>query len=174
MKVIDKYPVQACLVDQTTGIFSKDIPSYSPDKDKQGNFLPKPSNIILVLCPPGFNLPKWDFEKEKWIEGAEKETVGGFYSDLRQRFKHERDKKLSRITHIFSDGREVQVAVRDHKNFQMAIALGKPEEWILKNNETAVLTIAEMEEAVQSGMKQGKAIWDEYKANIKSLKEDSK
>lgn len=80
-----------------------------------------------------------------------------------------RDEKLEKMVHTFPDGRIVQVRPRDLTNYQVNINLGEPDEWILADNTIAMLSVEEMQQAVHSGMLQGKQIWKEYKDKIKEL-----
>ena len=89
--------------------------------------------------------------------------------ELRQQLKATRDTSLQSITHDFLDGRIVQVRPQDLANFQLAIANGVDREWVMADNSVAVLTVSEMQAAMQSGIAQGEAIWDNYIAELKLL-----
>ena len=63
----------------------------------------------------------------------------------------------------------VQVRPQDLANFQLAIANGVSSEWVMADNIVAVLTTSEMQAAMQSGIAQGEAVWDDYIAELKLL-----
>ena len=73
-----------------------------------------------------------------------------------------RDKSLEAMTYTFPDGRVVQVRPQDLSNFQIAIAQGVAQQWVLENNIPAMLTVTEMQTAVADGIAQGKAVWKVY------------
>ena len=87
----------------------------------------------------------------------------------RRQLQADRDAALQKITHDFLDGRSVQVRPQDLANFQLAIANGVAREWVMADNSVAVLTVAEMQAAMQSGIAQGEAVWDAYIAELKLL-----
>ena len=89
--------------------------------------------------------------------------------DVRRQLQASRDTALQATTHDFLDGRIVQVRPQDLANFQLAIANSSPREWVMSNNTVAVLTVSEMQAAMQSGITQGEAIWDNYIAELKLL-----
>ena len=89
--------------------------------------------------------------------------------ELRQQLKATRDTALQATTHDFLDGRIAQVRPQDLANFQIAIANGVAREWVMADNSVAVLTVAEMQAAMQSGITQGEAVWDNYIAELKLL-----
>jgi hypothetical protein len=51
----------------------------------------------------------------------------------------------------------------------LAIAAGQSEDWVLVDNTVRELTVAEMQEALLSGIEQGKVIWRVYTAELKKL-----
>jgi hypothetical protein len=73
------------------------------------------------------------------------------------------------MTHELSDGSVVQVRPQDIINFQTGIQLGETQDWVLADNSVRELTVAEMQECLQSGMIQGKAIWDNYTSQLKAM-----
>lgn len=89
--------------------------------------------------------------------------------ELRKVLQAARDSSLQAITHDFGDGRIVQVRPQDLANFQLAIANGVDREWVLVDNSVAMITVAEMQTAMQSGIAQGEAIWDSYIEELKLL-----
>lgn len=80
-----------------------------------------------------------------------------------------RDQSLQSMTHELANEAVVQVRPQDIINFQTAIQLGSDSEWVLADNTIRTLTVAEMQECLQAGMQQGKAIWDNYIASLKAL-----
>lgn len=87
----------------------------------------------------------------------------------RLELKAERGSRLNAITHDFGDGRVVQVRPSDVGNFQLAINEGVEQDWVMKDNTVAALTVAEMQEALQSGIAQGKQVWAWYTTELKAL-----
>lgn len=87
----------------------------------------------------------------------------------RDDLKSQRDLALQAIVHDFGDGRVVQVRPQDVSNLQMAIQLGTNQEWVMADNTVATLTPTEMQTALDSGVMQGKQIWQTYIDNIKAL-----
>lgn len=87
----------------------------------------------------------------------------------KQALKQERDTALSALTHTFTDGAIVQVRPGDISNFQLAISMGQAEDWVMGDDTVRLLTVAEMVEARDSGIVQGKVIWNEYTAALKAL-----
>jgi hypothetical protein len=88
--------------------------------------------------------------------------------------KLKRDLALSKIKHTFLSGSIVQVRPGDIGNFQLAISLGQPENWVMDDtNSVAVelLTIADMQEAFEGGIAQGKLIWRNHTDALKALSE---
>jgi hypothetical protein len=86
--------------------------------------------------------------------------------------KVERDLAFSKITHTFSSGSIVQARPGDLASFQLAISLGKSEDWAMDDaNAVAVelLTVADMQEALDDGIAQGKVIWGNYTSQLKAL-----
>ena len=87
----------------------------------------------------------------------------------RRQLQADRDAALQATTHDFLDGRIVQVRPQDLANFQLAIANNVAREWVMADNSIAVLAVAEMQAAMQSGITQGEAVWDNYIAELKLL-----
>ena len=112
-------------------------------------------------------------------EGFTEYTVGSEPAELkalldseanektRLQAKQDRDTALNSMTHTLADGSVVQVRPSDAPNFQMAIAIGVPKNWVLADNTVKVdMTVAEMQECLDSGIAQGNAIWDAYTAYL--------
>ena len=87
----------------------------------------------------------------------------------RMSLKSTRDTDLKTITHTLAGGAVVQVRPEDLANFKMAIIEGLNEDWVMDNNDVRELTIAEMEEAMLSGIAQGKVIWKTYTDALRQL-----
>jgi len=77
---------------------------------------------------------------------------------------------LQGMTHTFEDGAVVQVRPQDMGNFQTAIAAGQPQDWVLQDNSVRNTTVEELQAAVNAGVAQGKAIWDEYANKVTPTK----
>lgn len=91
------------------------------------------------------------------------------YQEALTNLKAVRDTALSALTHQFADGSVVQVRPKDMPNFQIAISFGQSEEWVMADDNVRLLTVAEMQEAMNSGIAQGKVIWNNYTAELKLL-----
>lgn len=89
--------------------------------------------------------------------------------EARLRAKKDCDNALKNMTHTFSDGRVVQIRPQDEPNFRRQISKGEGRNWIMADNSIAMLTTAEMEEAVVSGMAQGETIYDQYMETLNAL-----
>lgn len=76
--------------------------------------------------------------------------------------KTTRDLSLQSITHTLADGLIVQVRPQDVMNFETAITLGVSKDWVLEDNTVRTLTVAEMQECLDSGISQAEAIWKTY------------
>ena len=106
-----------------------------------------------------------EFDQAAWDEKQAKEQK----EQQRIALQNERDKRLSEITHDFGDGRVVQARPSDALNFQVAIEEGQPEDWVLADNTVAQLTVAEMQEALQTGKQAAKQVWNWYTGELKKL-----
>ena len=87
----------------------------------------------------------------------------------RTALKTTRDADLKAITHTLEDGAIVQVRPSDLGTLNLAIAAGQSEDWLLADNTVRELTVAEMQEALLSGIEQGKVIWRVYTEELKQL-----
>lgn len=87
----------------------------------------------------------------------------------RQALKAKRDANLSSLTYSFSDGRTLQTRPVDAQNFQTAILLGQDIEFVCADNTVALFTVAELQEALNAGIDQAKAVWLEYTNALKDL-----
>lgn len=91
----------------------------------------------------------------------------------RQSLKSERDTSLQSITHTFTDGGVVQVRPQDIANFQLAISQGQSQDWVMADNSVRTTTVQELEEAMLSGIDQGKLVWKAYTEALKTMGEVS-
>jgi len=57
----------------------------------------------------------------------------------------------------------------DLPTLNIAISAGLSEDWVMDNNDVRELTVAHMEEALLSGIAQGKVIWKAYTDALKLL-----
>ena len=80
-----------------------------------------------------------------------------------------REASLKAITHTLEDGSAVQVRPDDLGTLSLAIAAGQSEDWVLADDTVRTLTVAEMQEALLSGIEQGKVIWRVYTEELKQL-----
>jgi len=83
--------------------------------------------------------------------------------------KATRDSSLLAITHALADGAVVQVRPKDLNTLTLAISEGTAEDWVLADDTVRELTVAEMQEALLSGIEQGKVIWRVYTKELKQL-----
>ena len=105
-----------------------------------------------------------------WPEDAlaqEPESEPGPDAD-RKLLKQQRDDALQSITSVVS-GLRVQVRPQDAQNFQVAISLGQPQDWILADNTVGTLTIQDMQDALADGIAQAQAIWAAYTSAMRVL-----
>ena len=89
--------------------------------------------------------------------------------EQRQEAKAKKDKALQANTYTLSDGSVYQVRPQDLPNFQAAIQLNQDTNWILKDNTIRTTTIDELKEILENGIKQAKAIYQEYIDTLKSI-----
>lgn len=89
--------------------------------------------------------------------------------EQRQQLKQSRDAALNSMVHDYGDGRVVQIRPSDLINFQIAIEQGQSREWILADNSIAIITVAEMVAAVESGKAQATAIYDNHITALQAL-----
>ncbi len=86
---------------------------------------------------------------------------------LRKQYKADRDEALNELT-VIVDEMEFDARPSDLSNFELGIATGQTE-WVLANNSVATVTTAQLIEARDNGIIAGKAIWDNYIENLKSI-----
>ena len=89
--------------------------------------------------------------------------------ELRSNFQSARDAALTDMTHTFADETVIQVRPSDLTNFNIAIQVGVDRDWIMADNSVRMTTVADMQEAMTSGIAQGQAIWDQYAQELKAL-----
>jgi hypothetical protein len=89
--------------------------------------------------------------------------------ELRSNLQAARDAALNSMTHTFADNTVIQVRPSDLTNFNIAIQIGLDRDWIMADNSVRLTTVAEMQEALNSGIAQGQAIWDQYAQELKAL-----
>lgn len=126
------------------------------------------SDVELISERPSpFHIPVIDGGEHTgdWVVA----DSAGYIDFQRSELQRQRDESLQLMTHQLADESLVQVRPQDMINFQTAIALGETSEWVLADNSIRDLTVTEMQECLQAGMQQGKAIWDDYIASLKSL-----
>lgn len=131
-----------------------------------------PEDIFIENAPPipeGMHTPQLSTDGTSWIEANTSGASEIQKEKDRIQLKTERDNALKNITHDFGDGRIVQVRPEDIANFQIAINIGLTQEWVMQDNTIASLTAAELQEAFDSGIAQGKQIWQTYIDSIKIL-----
>jgi hypothetical protein len=116
-----------------------------------------------------------DEESRDKADMLARESVGQTLSDeylwemQRRSYKRERDVLLQTITYTFPDGSVIQVRPQDQNNIQTAIDAGEPQLWIMEDNTVRLTTVDELSTALDSGIAQGKAIWNDYANKIKTL-----
>jgi len=132
-----------------------------------------PVNDIFVEnvppIPEGMHTPQLSADGTSWVEANTSGALEIQKEKDRIQLKAERDNALKNIIHDFGDGRIVQVRPEDIANFQIAINIGLTQEWVMQDNTIASLTAAELQEAFDSGIAQGKQIWQTYIDSIKIL-----
>ena len=121
-----------------------------------------------------FGLTRADFEPiEQPVlpinETAEK-IAARSKSVINKDLKRARDQALAALSHTLPNGDIVQVRPTDMPNFSIAIANGRPKDWVLSDNSVhEQLAVTEMQEAVADGIAQGEAIWQTYTDGLKAL-----
>ena len=85
--------------------------------------------------------------------------------------KQLKNKKLNNNTYTLSDGSVYQIRPQDFLNFQTAIQLNQDTDWILADNTVRTTTVDELKEILENGIKQAKAIYQEYIDTLKSIEE---
>ena len=85
--------------------------------------------------------------------------------------KEIRDDALRNLTHDFGDGRVIQVRPADFANDELNIRnaiermnrIGLTQQlWVMVDNTSHMVTVAELETAINSGQDQGAVIWQVY------------
>lgn len=87
----------------------------------------------------------------------------------RQALKSQRDQALAGLTYSFPDGRTLQTRPIDAQNFKTAISLGHDIEFVCADDSVSLFTVAELQEALNAGIEQAKAVWLEYTNALKNL-----
>ena len=87
----------------------------------------------------------------------------------RRQLQRERDAALQAMTYTYDDGSVVQTRPQDMPQFQTAIASGVDQDWIMENNTVRRSTTQELQAAMNSGITQATAIWDQYADRMKEL-----
>jgi hypothetical protein len=104
-----------------------------------------------------------------------RESLGQTLSDeyLREarrcELQRERDARLMAMVYTFEDGTVIQVRPQDMINFQTAIASGIDRTWIMEDNSVRMTTVAELETAMNDGIRQSQQIWNDYTDQIAAL-----
>ena len=91
--------------------------------------------------------------------------------EQRQEAKTKKDKALQNNIYTLSDGSVYQVRPQDLPNFQTEIQLNQDTDWVLADNTVRTTTIDELKEILENGIKQAKAIYQEYINTLKSIGE---
>lgn len=108
-----------------------------------------------------------------WLNDADIKTTEDKAAEAaeqaRQSLKAERDKALAGLTYTFTDGRTLQTRPQDAQNLQTAIQLGESVEFVCADNTVAEFTVAELQEALNAGIGQAKAVWLDYTEGLKAL-----
>lgn len=120
-----------------------------------------------------FTLPAGEVDEANltWVLGEPLPVVDPVKVSEKARIgaKRIRDESLISNTYTLPDGSVYQVRPQDLPNFDIVIADGVSEEWVLADNTVRLTTIAELQEILSNGVAQGKAIWTTYKNTIKEL-----
>lgn len=100
---------------------------------------------------------------------GEYEIVALTSEEKRVALQQTRDAALNSMTHTFADDTVIQVRPSDLTNFNIAIEVGTSRDWVMADNSVRFTTVAEMQEALASGITQGQAIWNTYAQELKDL-----
>lgn len=79
--------------------------------------------------------------------------------------KAELDATLDSLTYTLPDGRVIQTRPRDQQWIMGGIEIGG-DEWVLADNTTAMVTAAELQEALMAAKLAVKSAFDAYKAKL--------
>lgn len=155
-----------------TVVVGQTEPVYEYDEETGEEVLVTPAQDITEEQPvfEEVTINVWDKLQELVADGTV--TIEPYvvsYEEQRQALKQQRDAALQDMVHDFGDGRIVQVRPQDKANFEIGIAGGVDEEWIAADNSIVILTVAEMEEAMQSGIMQGRAIYANHISALNNL-----
>ena len=137
-----------------------------------GTLLPQHDNLNLVATDTDGKYFKYYLTTPDTEGIYQADTVKIALNDseaVRVKAKVDMSVALEAMTYTFADGKVVQVRPQDLGNFNIAIASGVAEEWVLKDNTVRTSTVAELTDAMNDGIVQGKAIWANYKAILKTL-----
>lgn len=102
------------------------------------------------------------------IETAE-DKAAKLAEQERQAFKANRDQSLASMTYKFADGSEIQNRPIDAPQLQTAISLGVDRDWLMADNTKRIVTIAELNDALNDGVLKASIIWQEYIDAIDSI-----
>ena len=116
-------------------------------------------------------IPKIDDTQYFTLDDNGKLVVNTDKELARKKAKQLKNKKLNNNTYTLSDGSVYQVRPQDFSNFQTAIQLGADTDWILADNTVRHTTVDELKEILSNGIKQVKAIYQEYIDTLKSIGE---
>jgi hypothetical protein len=86
---------------------------------------------------------------------------------LRNQYKSERVIALNNAE-VEIDGMVFDVRPQDLSNLEIGIATNEIE-WILKDNSVAPVTTEQLQQVLDAGIVQAKAIWQDYKNKLKTL-----
>jgi hypothetical protein len=124
-----------------------------------------PENAPL---PPSYTDIK-PSEFDEWLNGAWVINLDLQKDGKRNKLKSDRSKSLNDIKHTIADGSIYQVRPSDLPNFSLAIQENKSQDWVLDDNTVRLTTVAEMQECLNSGIAQGKAIWSKHTDALRAL-----
>jgi len=102
-----------------------------------------------------------EIERLKVLEAKEKQRL---------ELKATREQSLSELTYTFADGSIIQVRPSDIPTFQLAIAQGESQDWVMADDTVKTITVDDMQEAMNSGIAQAKVVWQEYTTALKAFK----
>lgn len=123
-----------------------------------------PPPEATMTPPPQSNPELYDLVQKQWVLNPERNK-----EFLRRGLQNTRDSLLSTMVHEVEGVGFVQVRPQDYLNFTSRIAAGVAREWVLADNTVAILTVAQMQECLDSGMAQAAAIWDNYIVELQAL-----
>ena len=129
-----------------------------------------PASLINTL--PSISAPMPELAEDEYVLANPDTDSWTIHKQVDSRDPKEiRDDALRNLTHDFGDGRVIQVRPADFANDELNIRnaiermnrIGLTQQpWVMVDNTSHMVTVAELETAITSGQDQGATIWQAY------------